>query len=395
MRYLFHITVTMLAVAVLAMSGCREDEVIYIAENVPVSQPEYTSVEGFYLLNEGMMGNDLASLDYYDYATGEYTRDVYTDANPTVVMELGDVGNDIGIYGSKMYMVVNCSNKVEVVDKRSVKRVGQIDIPNCRYIKFYHGFAYVSSYVGPVVVEGEGSDDDVYQLGAVFKVDTTTLQVVDKCVVGRQPDELDIVDGKIYVANSGGYSQGAKVGYEKTVSVIDIATFKEIERIPIAENLMGCKCDRRGILWVSSRGDYVGTPSRLYAYDTQKRRLVKTFDIRVGNMCMQGDSLYVISNEWDGVSQDFTGGSYKIINTKTLEVVNDNFITDGTDSRIVKPYGVAVNPITKDIYVTDGINFVTLGYLYCFGQDGAMKWRVRAGNIPAHFVFLGDNINEQ
>lgn len=389
--YIFLIT------ALLALlNSCREDEVIYIKEVVPVTQPEYTSVEGFYLLNEGKKDWDLASLDYYNYSTGEYERDVYTDANPTVVMELGDVGNDIGIYGSKMYMVINLSNKVEVVDKRSVKRIGQINIPNCRYIKFYKGYAFVSSYVGPVALAGEGgSDDDVYQLGAVFKVDTTTLEVVDKCVVGRQPDELDIVDGKIYVANSGGYSQGAKIGYENTVSVIDIETFKEIERIPIANNLLSCKCDKRGILWVSSRGDYYGTPSMLYAYDTQKRRIVKSFDVRVANTWMDGDSLYVISKEWSYMSQGYANGTYAIINTQTLEIVNEQFITDGTDARIVQPYGIAVNPITKDIYVTDGLNFVQLGFLYCFDQNGKMKWRIRAGNIPAHFVFLGNNINEQ
>lgn len=394
MRYSYcHII--LLIVAVTTLISCREDEEIYLKEVVQVTQPEFTSVEGFYLLNEGQMQHDMASLDYYNYTTGEYERDVYTDANPTVVMELGDVGNDIGIYGSKMYMVINCSNKVEVVDKRSVKRIGQIDIPNCRYIKFHKGYAYVTSYVGPVVLDGEGNDEDVYQLGAVFKVDTTTLQVVDKCVVGRQPDELDIVDDKIYVANSGGYSQGAKIGYENTVSVIDIATFKEEERIPVAINLLGCKCDKRGILWVSSRGDYHGVPSMLYAYDTQKHRMVKSFDVRVGNMWMDGDSLYVISKEWSYLSQGYTSGTYAIVNTQTLEVVNENFITDGTDSHIVQPYGIAVNPITKDIYVTDGLNFVQYGFLYCFGQDGRMKWRIRAGNIPAHFVFLGENINEQ
>ena len=126
--------ISLLALAVLG--SCREDEEIYLKEVVPVTQPEYTSVEGFYLLNEGMMQWNLASLDYYDYSTGSLSRDVYLSANPTVVMELGDVGNDIGIYGSKMYMVINCSDKVEVVDKRSVKRIGQINIPNCRYIKF-------------------------------------------------------------------------------------------------------------------------------------------------------------------------------------------------------------------------------------------------------------------
>lgn len=395
MRKNTYILVLMAVILMVAFAACREDEVIYIKETVPVSQPEYTSVEGFYLLNEGVMTKDLASLDYYNFATGEYERDVYVDANPTVVMELGDVGNDIGIYGNKLYMVINCSNKVEVADKRTVKRIGQIDIPNCRYIKFYKGYAYVSSYVGPVVLDGQGSDEDVYQLGAVFKVDTTTLTVVDTCVVGRQPDELDIADGKIYVANSGGYSMGNKAGYENTVSVIDIETFRETERIPIAMNLQCCRCDKRGILWVSSRGDYYGNPSSLYAYDTQKRRLVKQFNIPVGTMCMDGDSLYVISSDWSYIDGEFASPTYKIINTKTFEVVNENFITDGTEKKIYKPYGIAVHPITKDIYLTDATNYVALGYLYCFDPSGKMKWRVRAGNIPAHFVFLGNNINEQ
>ncbi len=395
MRKNTYILTLMAVILMVAFAACREDEVIYIKETVPVSQPEYTSVEGFYLLNEGVMTKDLASLDYYNFATGEYERDVYVDANPTVVMELGDVGNDIGIYGNKLYMVINCSNKVEVADKCTVKRIGQIDIPNCRYIKFYKGYAYISSYVGPVILDGQGSDEDVYQLGAVFKVDTTTLTVVDTCVVGRQPDELDIADGKIFVANSGGYSMGNKAGYENTVSVIDIKTFSEIERIPIAINLQCCQCDKRGILWVTSRGDYYGNSSRIYAYDTQKRRLVKQFDFPVSTMYMAGDSLYVISSEWNYIDGEFATPTYKIINTRTLEVVNDQFITDGTEKNIRKPYGIAVHPITKDIYMTDATNFVALGYLYCFDPSGKMKWRVRAGNIPAHFVFLGNNINEQ
>ena len=58
------------------------------------------------------------------------------------------------------------------------------------------------------------------------------------------------------------------------------------------------------------------------------------------------------------------------------------------------PYGVAVNPITKDIYVTDAKDYLTPGRLYCFGSDGIKKWDVLTGYIPAHFVFIGENINE-
>ena len=54
---------------------------------------------------------------------------------------------------------------------------------------------------------------------------------------------------------------------------------------------------------------------------------------------------------------------------------------------IRKPYGIAVNPLTHDIYVTDGRNYVNPGYLYCFDSNGVQKWNVRTGDIPAHIAF--------
>lgn len=379
----------MLLVALMAMVllvACREEQFIFVPEEVEVTLPEYTSLQGFYLLNEGNMNSNKATLDYYNFRTGRYTRNVFAFANPNVPKEMGDVGNDLGIYGSKLYAVINCSNKIDVMDKNSVKKIGQIDIPNCRYIKFYGGYAYVTSYAGPVELSPEYT-----QRGYVAKIDTATLQVVDKCLVGFQPDELDIVNGKIYVANSGGYMVP---NYENTVSVIDIDTFTEDSRIEIAINLQCCKADSHGMLWLSSRGDYYDNQSRLYVYDTRHQRLAKTLDLRVSNMWLDGDSLYVIGAQFSYVTMNYET-TYAIINTLTMEQVSSKFITDGTDATIVMPYGIAVNPITKDIYVTDASSYVDAGRLYCFSSDGIKKWDVRTGDIPAHFVFLGDNINEK
>lgn len=370
-----------IAFLAVTFGSCREDDVIFIPEEVELSKPEFTGIKGFYLLNEGNMGSNKATLDYYDYTTGVYTRNIYGNANPTVPKEMGDVGNDIKIYGSKMYAVINCSNKVEVMDMHTAKRIGQIDIPNCRYIQFYEGYAYVTSYAGPVEIR-----PDYQQKGYVAKIDTATLQEVDRCIVGFQPDELDIAGGKIYVANSGGYRVP---NYENTVSVIDIARFEEEERIEIAINLQCVICDKYGQLWVSSRGDYYDNSSKLYCYDTRKKRLMAKLDVPVSAMHMDGDSIYVVSAQWSYVtmSNQITNS---IVNIKSREVVCENFIKDGTDKEIKIPYGVAVNPITKDIYVTDAKNYVNPGYLHCYGQDGVRKWSVRTGDIPAHFAFVGE-----
>lgn len=77
------------------------------------------------------MGSNRASLDLFNYRTGVYTKDIYSERNPNVVKEMGDVGNDLKIYGNKLYAVINCSNKVEVMDKWTTKRIKKIDIPNC------------------------------------------------------------------------------------------------------------------------------------------------------------------------------------------------------------------------------------------------------------------------
>jgi len=381
-----HLLILVSLVAIVLLAGCRDDDIIFIPEQVQVSEPTLTSVDGLYLLNEGNMSTNKATLDYYQFSTGTYYRNIFAMANPNVPKEMGDVGNDLGIYGSRLYCVINCSNKVDVLDKRSCRKVGQIDIPNCRDIAFHGGYAYVTSYAGPVVLTTEYK-----QRGYVAKIDTATLQIVDTCVVGFQPDDIEIVENRIYVANSGGYMYP---NYENTLSVIDIDSFEELERVPIAINLEWCRCDSRGVLWVSSRGDYYGTDSRLYAYDTRKQRIVADLDCPVGSLWLDGDSLYVVSNQWSNISMS-AEVSYAIVDTRLMQVVSDNFITDGTETSIVKPYAVAVNPITKDIYITDAKSYVVPGRLHCYDRNGVHQWDVLTGDIPGHFAFLGDDISNR
>jgi DNA-binding beta-propeller fold protein YncE len=273
----------------LCLVSCRHDEEITEPVITPGTPDEPSELIGFYLLNEGNMGSNKSTLDYMDLlTTGEYHRNIYAAANPTVPKELGDVGNDLQIYGGRLYAVINCSNKIEVMNKHTAKRIGQINIPNCRYICFHEGYAYVTSYAGPVEI-----NPDYEQTGYVAKVDTVTLQVVATCLVGSQPDGIEIAGEKIYVANSGGYTTS---DYENTVSVIDIHSFTEIKRIEVAVNLHRLRADRHGNLWVTSRGDYSDAPSRLFWIDTQTDTYSGALDIPVSQFCLDGDSLYIISN---------------------------------------------------------------------------------------------------
>ena len=365
--------------------ACREIELVVPTEyellpGVPIDPDARPA--GMYLLNEANMGSNKSSIDYVDFRNAYYVRNIYAERNPEVVKELGDVGNDIQIYGNKLYAVINCSHKVEVMDVRTCKRIGQVDIPNGRYIRFAKGKAYVSAYVGPVAIDPNA------QLGAVYEVDTASLAVTRKVTVGYQPDELEVLGEYLYVANSGGYRAP---DYDSTVSVVEIYGMKQIQKIPVGINLHRIRKDRYGKLWVTSRGDYNTIPSRLYVLDRKdknsKEMVVKdTLDIPCSEMYIQGDSLYFYSVEWNKQTERNTV-TYGIIDVRTGQLVTDHFITDGTEQDIVIPYGICVHPTTGDIYVTDAKNYVSSGVLHCYDRHGKKKWSVRTGDIPAHMAF--------
>ena len=368
----------LLLILLLVLAACRTIEPITPSERTDVGSGDAGNIAGFFLLNEGNMGSNKCTLDYYDYASGIYHKNIYAERNPGVVQELGDVGNDLAIYGSKLWAVVNCSNLVEVMDVATARHIGQVSIPNCRYIVFKDRYAYVSSYAGPVEV------DPNCRLGYVAKIDTTTLQVVDTCVVGYQPEEMVIAGGKLYVANSGGYRVP---DYDHTVSVIDLASFKEIKKIDVAPNLHRMELDAYGNIWVSSRGDYYDIQPMTFLISTQSDSVIDQLDLLAcSEMTLCGDSLYVYSNAWSYFTQT-SDVNYAIVNVKTRQVVTRRFITDGTETQFQNPYGIAVNPNTHEIFVTDARDYITPGKVYCFSPEGRLKWSANTGDIPSRIVF--------
>lgn len=334
-------------------------------------------IKGFYVVNEGNMNMNKASLDYLDYTTGIYRRNLYNEVNPEVVKGLGDVANDIGVYGSKLYVVVNVSNKIEVLNAKTGRRIGQINLTNCRYITFKGSKAFVSAYLGKV-------GDPTAANGIVAEIDTATLSETRRIEVGRQPEEMAIVGQKLYVANSGGYSPKS---YERTVSVIDLSSLTQIKKIDVDINLHRLKADQYGDLYVTSRGNYYDISSKLFVIDTKTDQVKKVFDIPVGNLTIEGDVAYFFSTGWNYNTGKNTT-AYGMLNIKTEVMLDKKFITDGTDHSIAVPYGIAVHPITKEVLVTDAGNYVAPGKLYCFDINGKKKWSVTTGDIPAHIAFI-------
>ena len=364
--------------ATLLLNACRtDDQIVYMEDEDTGVKAEETEVVGMYVLCEGNMGSNKCTLDYLDLSaqdeTIHYLRNIYAERNPGEVKELGDVGNDIKIYGSQLWLVINCSNKVEVCRASDAKKIAKVDIPNCRYLAFHEGFVYVSSYVGPVTLSGDAP------LGQVYKIDTLTHQITGRINVGYQPDELCVVGDYLYVANSGGY-RGPD--YDRTISVVNLKTFKEERKVDVAPNLHRIRNDRHGQLWVTSRGNYADEPARLlWLKPTNDGGLERggALDISVNDLCVVGDSIYYI---------DATSRSSGIIDVCRHAVVRQP-LTDAAElSKVKMPYGIIVNPNDRDFYVMDAKNYVSSGDLLHFRADGTFDYKVRTGDIPGHAAFL-------
>ena len=378
----------MIASAVLLLTSCRSDEITFPTEYevLPMEPKELSSFApnepiGMYLLNEGNMGSNKATIDYLDFCNGCYIRNIYGERNPNVIKELGDVGNDIQVYGNRLYAVINCSHKVEVMDLHTCRRIGQIDIPNCRYIRFHGDKAYISSYVGPVSIDPNA------QLGAIFEVDTATLRITRQVTVGYQPEEFEIIGNYLYVANSGGYRAPE---YDSTLSVVDLTDFRQVKKIPVCVNPHRVRKDQYNRLWITSRGDHKDVQPQL-VYLSMLHNTTPYYTtlhhISPSEMVIVGDSMYYYGAHWNDeiMSNQIT---YGVLNIQYPITNTQSFITDGTEKNIKIPYGIQVNPYNGDIYITDAKNYVSSGQLHCYSRDGKRKWSVRTGDIPAHMCFV-------
>lgn len=347
----------------------------YSCENEPVEPPKpvikidttYSNV-GIYVLNEGLFNMNNSTLTYYGFSNNTPVTDFFDLQNGR---KLGDTGNDIAIYGNKMYIIVNVSSQLEVVNPftgKSIKQIPFFDGENPRqprYIAFHKTKAFVCSFDGTVAV-----------------IDTASLEIEKLINVGRNPDGIAVANNKVYVSNSGGLDYP---NYDNTISVIDANSLTEIKKIPVRINPYVIVPDKYGDLYVVSRGNYGDIKMCLQVIDSQTDELKYTFpDIEVLNLAINGDTAYVYYYDFMSGS----GSKIMAINIKDESIISQNFITDGTF--VETAYGIAVDKLTGDVFVTDAHGFVNTGNVVCFSKEGKKKYSFKTGLNPGHIAFLNE-----
>lgn len=182
-KYLLGLAVLLMGTAV--MTSCSDDN-----DGPETYLQEYST--GAYVVNSGNMRNKIeSSLTAIDYASSTATQGVFKAANGR---SLGDTANDGIVYGNKIYLAVDQSNTIEVIDKKTKQSIKQIKttelLGNAEGVEPRHiiadgGKVYFTTYGGYVAA-----------------VDTTSFALQKKWQVGNYPEGLVIGNGNLYVANS-------------------------------------------------------------------------------------------------------------------------------------------------------------------------------------------------
>ncbi|GHV04533.1 hypothetical protein FACS189416_3010 [Bacteroidia bacterium] len=327
---------------------------IAVTDKTPeVPEPHTPETIGLFILNKGNWGENNASISFYNFADKTVIADIYKIVNGS---GLGDTAEQMLIYGSKVYVTVTGSNRLVVLDQTGTliksiepKKDGAPQSP--RALTADGGKVYVSYY-------------DSHTVAAL---DTASLNITGEIAVGRYPEQLTVTGGKLYVANSGGGD--FETGYAKTVSVIDIATFKVEKEIEVIINPTQIVADSQGDLYVVSMGNYGDVPATLQRIDA-KTGAVSTLG-NATTITLVNDKLYAMDAPWGA-----TNIQYKKYNVLTEKVESEKFITDGTS--IGAPGKVAVDPLTEKIYITES-PYGSTGTIYAFTADGKLEYKFDTG----------------
>ena len=323
---------------------------------------------GVLILNEGGFNHGDASVSYIASDFSAQQNDIFSIVNPTIT--LGDTGQDIGLKDEKAYIVLNVSNKIQIVNRYTMQNITSITegLKNPRYIAFANGKGYVTNWG-----DGKNPDDDY-----VAVIDLSSNTVTSKIPVLEGPERIIEKDGKLYVAQTGGYGYGTKI------TVIDVATNKVTSTVTVGDVPDSIQIEN-GNLWVACSGNpsYVKAPlvqsaGSLVKVSLATNQVLNTYaytDVTksVSNLVLVGNDAYYTSGS----------GIYKFALSGTALPETQSFST--LEQGVYGVYSFAINE--NNIYVGDAGNYQNNGKVYVYSMTGKLNKTFSVGVIPAGFYF--------
>ncbi|MCK9611494.1 MAG: hypothetical protein PHR81_06140 [Bacteroidales bacterium] len=329
----------------LLISSCKKN-------TPPDDIPDISAGKGVFIVNEGNFQWSNASVSYYNFDDGSFSEDIFKQANNR---PLGDVAQSMYVFNGKGYIVVNNSNKIEIVNIVDFTSAGVITGLNSpRYfLPINTSKAYVSELYSKCI--------------HIIDLNSNTKTASIPCT--GSSEEMIFADEQVVVTNT-------RTNYIYLInSNNDIIT--DSIMVGFASNSLAK--DKNGKLWVMCAGDEINSiKASLHCVNLQTKEVEKNFDLNVSlniwdkmRMNNTKDTIYYMCN-----------GVYKMsIDASTLPA--SPFISQGNCLFL----GIAVNPNNNNIAVADAVDYIQKGKVYYYSSNGSLLTTINSGVIPVDFYF--------
>jgi DNA-binding beta-propeller fold protein YncE len=350
--------------SLLILSGCMEED-----DPVGPGDPgNSNSSRGVFIVNEGNFTFENASLTYYNIGSGEESQDIFFNTNG---LPLGDVAVSMNIQDSLGYVVLNNSGKIYMLHTGSFALKGKITgLTSPRYIHFINDTkAYVT---------------DLYARSIAI-VNPVAMEITGYIDVNNGQDEFGQHSTEQMIGY-GEYVYSNCWSYDNQILVIDSETDRVVDSIEVIKQPNSMVMDNKQSLWVLSDGGWIGSP---YGYETPglvrvdpasgKAETIHRFEegdrptaLRINPT---SDTIYYLDRHVYRMSVDPLGEPAIFISSPYEEGFWGGF------------YGLAVDPVSSEVYVTDAVDFSQPGVVYRYAPDGNPVDTIVAGIVPGALCF--------
>lgn len=331
---------------------------------------------------EGAWQWDNGQLAFYNGATGKLINQWFRQKNG---IKLGDTPNDIiQLNDTLIAIAVNWSNIIQFIRPDGTACGATEEIPNNRRMCSDGKYLYVTSYAHVCGTQ-------YFEKGYVAKIDLKTKNVIATCEVGWEPEGVKEYKGKLYVANTGGYSYSENHEYESTISVVD-AESMTIENIfdTGCINLYSEMSQAGQYLCVNSVGDYYGTPGCTVVFDCETGNTI-TFEHPATCNTTDGQFFYTMGTDFSYDDEGYSQVYIRTINPEDMTSVEEIYNATVTEKlkKLKSPYEIYISPYTKNIYFTDAMDYGSSGRVYGYSKDGKeVIPELKVYMNPAHILAL-------
>mgnify|MGYP002628149259 FL=1 len=333
------------------VTSCTQDDDDIIA---PLGDYEY----GFLITNEGPFQNGSGTVSFVsdDYLFVE--NEIFNQVNS---YDLGNIVQSMGFHDDQAYIVVNNSNKIEVVNRYTFESVASITegLNNPRYFMSSGSNGYVTNWGDPF--------DDTDDFVAVIDLSTNTITSIIPVAFG--PEKLIMANNDLYVAHQGGYGQN------NILSVIDISANMLESTIEVGDVPNSMVVSNNDI-WVLCGGnpEFTGneTNGKLVKVATSNNAVVQVFDFLTinhpNNLSIDGANL-IYNLNGEVFSKEVTSSALP-----TSSIIAGSF------------YAMTIND--GKLYATDAGDFASNGTLKIFDlSTNSEIITIATGIIPGGIYF--------